>query len=66
MGGALGLVTQQEWWRPLTIAAVLSLAVVVPWWKASPGTTNLGALIVDMAVLVVLLPPWGDRVSQAL
>lgn len=65
--GALGLVTHQRWWPAVTIAAAtISLVVIVPWLSAWPLGSAIGALVVDVAVLVALLPPWADRLIHAL
>jgi hypothetical protein len=67
VAGTLGLVTQQTWWPTVTIvAAVISIVTIVPWINAWPTGSMIGALLVDVAVLVVLLPPWGQQFVHAL
>jgi len=64
---ALGLVTNQAWWPTMTIvAAVISIVTIVPWINAWPTESMIGALFVDVAVLVALLPPWSQQVVQSL
>jgi hypothetical protein len=67
VAGALGLVTHQAWWPMATIAAaVISIVTIVPWINAWPTGSMIGALLVDVAVLVALLPPWGQQLVHAL
>jgi hypothetical protein len=64
--GALGLVTHQQWWPALTVAAAaISIVAIVPWVSAWPLGSAISALLVDVAVLVALLPPWADRLIHA-
>src|SRR5205823_2651899 len=57
---ALGLMTQQAWWPTVMIAAAaVSIVTILPWFNTWPTGSMLGALLVDVAVLVALLPPWG-------
>jgi hypothetical protein len=51
--GTLGLWTGQEWWRPvLAVASIASIVAVLPWWGVMPTISYLGAIAVDLAVLV--------------
>ena len=62
-----GLVTQQTWWLTVTImAAAISIVAIVPWINAWPTTSMIGALLVDVAVLVALLPPRGQQLVHSL
>ncbi len=64
---ALGLMTQQSWWPTVTIvAAAISIVTIVPWLNTWPTGSMIGALLVDMAVLVALLPPWGQQLVHTL
>jgi hypothetical protein len=66
LAGAYGLWTGQEWWRPvLAAASVASIAAVLPWWGVMPTFSYLGAIAVDVAVLVGILTPWGDQIAKA-
>ena len=42
-------------------AAVLSLAVILPWWNTVPLGAKMGAAF-DLLVLVVLLTPLKERI----
>jgi hypothetical protein len=67
VAGALGLVTHQAWWPTVTIvAAAISIVTIVPWVNAWPTGSMIGALLVDVALLVVLLPPWGEQFVHSL
>ena len=67
VGGALGFLFGQEWWRPILIAAtVLSLLVAIPWAAAWPIGSLIGNVLVDVVVLVALLTPWGERWTHAI
>jgi hypothetical protein len=59
----IGLLANQEWWQPLAVASsVLSLIAIVPWLNTMPTMSAIGAVAVDLAVLIVLLGPWGQPV----
>jgi hypothetical protein len=56
LAGAYGFWQETDWWRPLlVIASAVSVLLVLPWWGAMPRGSYLGALIVDIGVLVALL-----------
>lgn len=63
--GMLGWIVPQAWWRSLAIsAAVLSLLALALYWNAFPSLLNkVGAIGVDVAVLVGLL--WLNWPSEA-
>jgi hypothetical protein len=64
--GSYGLWIDASWWRPvLAVSAVVSIAVVLPWWNVMPTFSYLGALAVDALVLVALLTPWGDQLIKS-
>jgi hypothetical protein len=64
--GTYGLSTGQEWWRPVLIAsAVLSIVAVLPWWNVMPRFSYLGALAVDLVVLIGAFTPWGTELARA-
>lgn len=63
----LGLLTHQQWWPAMAIAAaVVSIVAIIPWLSTWPLGSAIGALLVDVAILVALLPPWADRLIHAL
>ena len=67
VGGALGLLLHQGWWPQMTMAAaVISLVTILPWTSVWPTGSMIGAVLVDLAVLVTLAPPWGQQVTHAL
>lgn len=67
LGAAFGLIGHQVWWRPLLIAAaVISLAAILPWWNTVTAGPRFGAVLVDLAILIALLPPWGLQIEQAI
>jgi hypothetical protein len=66
IGGALGFLFGQEWWRPILIAAsIISLIVAIPWAAAWPMGSLIGNVLVDVVVLVALLTPRGNRLAHA-
>lgn len=48
----------------MIVAAVVSIVTIVPWWNAWPQGSLIGALLIDVAVIIALLPPWGDQLSK--
>lgn len=63
----LGMVAHQTWWPTITVmAAAISIVTIVPWLNAWPTGNMIGALLVDVAVLVALLPPWEQQFVHAL
>jgi hypothetical protein len=64
--GTYGLWTGESWWRPvLAASSVISIAAVLPWWGVMPVFSYLGAVAVDVLVLVAVLTPWGDQFVRA-
>jgi len=55
--GFYGILVPQDWWRSLAAAsAVVSLVGLALYWNAFPSLINkIGAIAVDVAVLVALL-----------
>ncbi len=67
VAAGLGLLTGQPWWCPAAIAgAVLSLIIIVPWWNTVAPGARYGGTAFNLLVLIALLPPWSDKVVQAL
>jgi hypothetical protein len=65
VGGALGLLFGHWWWSPTVISAsILSLIVAIPWAAAWPMGSLIGNVFIDVAVLVALLTPWGNRLAH--
>jgi hypothetical protein len=64
--GTYGLWIGAPWWRGvLAVSAIVSIMVVLPWWGVMPAFSYLGALAVDLLVLIGVLTPWGDQVVKA-
>ncbi len=54
--GFWGVVIPGEWWRPLAVGtAVVSLVGLVLFWNTWPAFSRLGALAMNVAVLVTQL-----------
>lgn len=52
-----GVLWQRSWGAPLALSgALISLAVILPWWNTVPPGAKLGALF-DLLLLVVLWSP---------
>ncbi len=51
-------------WLPVA-GAGFSLVAIVPWWKTVPLGAKAGAVF-DLLILVLLLPPWRERVIAML
>jgi hypothetical protein len=65
--GGYGLVTHQDWWRTLVIAAAfISLVAILPWWNTVTPGPRFGATLVDIVIIAALLPPWGEQLVQAI
>lgn len=64
--GTYGLWVDASWWRPvLVVSAVVSITAILPWWKVMPTFSYLGALAIDVLVLVAVLTPWGDQLIRS-
>jgi hypothetical protein len=63
VAGGFGLATGQAWWPTvLVVGAVVSLAAIVPWWRAVPSGAQFGGVLADVIILVALLPGWKEQV----
>lgn len=57
VSSGIGLLTNQGWWIQTAVAgAILSLAAIIPWWKAVPPGAKFGAAF-DGLLLMTLLTP---------
>lgn len=66
VGAGLGLLFGQAWWPTLAVAAAaVSLVAIVPWVRVVPPGAWAGACL-DLAILAVLLIPWGTRIGAVL
>lgn len=62
VGAGLGLASGQEWWTTLALsAAVVSLAVILPWWNTVPPGAWAGAAF-DLLIILLLLLPLGEHI----
>jgi hypothetical protein len=60
------LLTHKQWARQVLIAsAAASLVVILSWANVWLQGSMVGAVLVDVAVLVALLPSWGVRFAHA-
>jgi hypothetical protein len=59
-----GVIMERELWRTYAlIGSLVSIVAVLPWAR----TVVVGALagvLLDIAVILVLLLPWGDKVTE--
>ncbi len=56
IGGA-GAIARQKFWIPAAVlGCALSLAAILPWWKAVPPGAKVGAAF-DLLVIAILLSP---------
>jgi len=66
LAGTYGLWTGADWWRPvLAAAAIVSIAVVLPWWNVMPAFSYIGAIAVDLITLVAIYTPLGDQLVKS-
>ncbi len=57
------LLSGQTWWHCVLVpAAFLSLIAILPWWNTVVPGARYGAVLMDLAILVALLPAWGEQV----
>jgi hypothetical protein len=61
----IGLIFQQSWWQTVAVvSSIVSLVAILPWLNLMPLFSAIGAVLVDLAVLLVLLTPLGEQVEQ--
>ena len=67
LAATVGLLQGQAWWPTLAVlAALISIAVILPWWNTVTPGSKFGALAVDVLVLAALLPGWREQVMAVL
>ncbi len=65
VGAGWGLLAGQDWWAALAlIAASLSLAVILTWWRAVPPGAKVGAAF-DVLIVLAALQPVEVLIRQA-
>lgn len=63
----IGVLANQTWWPALALASsVISLVAVVPWFNLMPLGSAVGAVLVDVLVIIMLVTPWGDQLLRAI
>lgn len=56
--GAIGLAAGAPGWiNPTNLAVFLSFGVVVPWWRQSPGSVGVTAVVTNLALMFLLALP---------
>jgi hypothetical protein len=56
--GAVGLALDLPGWvNPTNLGVYLSFAVVVPWWRQSPGSIGVTAVFTNLALMFLLALP---------
>lgn len=64
---AIGLVTRQDWWPALSVAAAaISLVVLLPWWNTVAPASRVWILLADLVVILAFGMPWKERVIESL
>ncbi len=67
MVAAVGLMTRQEWWPALAVAAaVVSLVVLLPWWNVITQSSRVWVLLADVVVILAFGMPWKEQVIKSL
>ena len=61
---SVGVFIDKEWWRQWAIiGSVVSIVAIVPWWNSVVGGAKAGVAL-DIAIIMVLLLPWGERITD--
>jgi hypothetical protein len=64
VAAGIGLLADRDWWQmAAVVSAVVSLAVILPWWNTVTPGSRFGAAAVDLAALVVIVLGWGDKIK---
>jgi hypothetical protein len=63
--GAIGLVAGDPGWTNVTnLRVFLSFGVVVPWWRQSPGSVGVSAVITDLVIMFLLALPLAEDITN--
>lgn len=58
------VILRQNNWVPVAIAGcLLSLAAILPWWKAVPPGAKAG-VVFDLVILALLFSPLGAKIAR--
>ncbi len=64
VASGIAVLMSEDSWRFLAIAgSAVSIAAMGPWWNAIMAGAKAGILL-DVAILLVLLLPWGDGITD--
>ena len=63
LAGVEVILRQRNWVPVAIVGCLLSLAAILPWWKAVPPGAKVGVAF-DLVVLVLLLSPLGTKIAQ--
>lgn len=64
IGSGIGILMDKEWWRILAITgSIVSIMAIVPWWNTVIAGAKAGVAL-DVAILLVLLLPWGEKITD--
>jgi len=59
-----GVFMDEVWWRQWAIiGSAVSIVAIVPWWNSVVVGARLGVAL-DVAIILVLLLPWGDTITN--
>ena len=63
---AFGLLLKEGWWAGIAnLGIFLSFGVVVPWWRQSPGSVGVTAVITNLVLMFLLALPVGVELTAA-
>ena len=61
VGAGAGVILKQSWWPEAALSgSVLSLIVILPWWKTVVSGAKIGAIF-DLLVIGLVLSPWKEQ-----
>ena len=67
LAAAIGLLTRRSWWPALAVAsAVISLAVLLPWWNTITPSSRVWVLLADLVIIAAFGLPWKQQVIESL
>jgi len=64
LGSGISVAMGSESWRyTALIGSVFSILAIVPWWNTVMTGAKAG-VILDLAIILVLLLPWGEKITD--